>query len=121
MTPTMNALLDARTNLDRAVAAHQNAVEQLAICTERWLEKTPDRIRLDTYRTTLDARHAAGRAVTLAERAAVAAGDLCAECLHLASSGCDCGERPVVHSAVRESNDWVASTMRSIGLGGGVL
>lgn len=121
MTPTMNALLDARTNLDRASAAHQHAVDQLAITTERWLESRPDRIRLDAYRDTLQARHAAGRAVKLAERAAVAAGDLCGECMQVASAGCDCGERPAVHSAVRESNDWVASAMMSIGLGGGVL
>lgn len=90
MTATMEALLDARTALDRASASHQNAVDQLAICTERWLESRPDRIRLDEYRDTLRARQAAGRSVTLAERAAVAAGDLCGECLQLASVPCEC-------------------------------
>jgi len=90
MSPTMEALLDARTVLDRASAAHQNTVDQLAICAERWLESRPDRIRLDAYRDTLRARSVAARAVTLAERAAVAAGDICGECLQLASVPCEC-------------------------------
>ena len=100
----------------------------------------PDETDLDTYDTDHLARATQTPAIRaeLSKRAsAQAARRRCDECWHeggdhspLCSSvtqatRCICcesdGERPAVPSAVRESNDWVASTMRSIGLGGGVL
>ena len=96
---------------------------------------------LDTYDTdTLEHAepHPAIAKELTKRRAAEAARRRCDECWHEGGQHhpicsnlaggvpCGCcvdgdGERPAVHSAVRESNDWVASTMRGLGLAGGVL
>ena len=107
-------------------------------------ENTPTKIDLDdldTYDTsTLEraAPHAVIAAELIKRATEQAARRRCDECWHeggdhapacssvTQATRCGCcesasDERPAVHSAARESNDWVASTMKSIGLGGGVL